>query len=74
MSIFDEVDTLCIRDNNYCKRKKQCLRYMVHHDGKWEANYWKEFNHFCKHQVPMPKKKEAEIVKASTKANDDQGS
>ena len=70
MSIFDGPLTTCMRENNRCKAKNKCNRYMQDRDtgyALWEADYFQEYGHFCKYFVPMPKEK---IVVPETKKSD----
>ena len=55
MSIFDEEDTLCSRNNNKCRHRKKCWRY-VNNDrlNQWDANYWEEFGGFCDYFIIIP--------------------
>lgn len=55
MSIFDEKETLCSRENNACKQRYKCSRFMTNDDLRWIANYWQEFNRFCTYFVALPK-------------------
>lgn len=70
MSLFAEVETLCKREHNSCKRKAKCQRHEAERsDLLWEAEYWNNFGRFCEHFIPTPKPK----VKphATTKADKD---
>ena len=58
MSIFDGTETLCNREDNRCKQRNQCKRYMTERDpnyAAWEADYYREFGQFCKHFIEIPK-------------------
>lgn len=56
MSIFDNIDTLCVREGNKCKRKGKCQRFLEQNrSGKWEAEYYDEFGQYCNHFIPQAK-------------------
>ena len=56
MSLFDQEETLCSRENNSCKRRNKCLRYLkVQGDGDWVADYWQNFGRFCDYFIAIPK-------------------
>jgi hypothetical protein len=71
MSIFDEEETQCHRENNSCKRRNKCRRFLVQPDNKWIAGYWDEFNKFCEHFRIMPK--EEIVVKTGAEIEKDKG-
>lgn len=48
MSIFHEVDTLCIRESNKCRQRNKCLRYLSPRTStQWEADFFSEYGRFC---------------------------
>jgi hypothetical protein len=79
MSIFDDSDTLCNRENNKCKLRNKCLRYMkVEQNGDWTADYWQEYGKFCEekgHFLPMKKKEviDGPLSQAGQKAQEEKG-
>jgi len=56
MSIFDQADTLCVREGNRCKRRMKCARFQSQkRDGHWEAEYYDEFGQFCSYFLEISK-------------------
>jgi len=70
-SIFEQDETLCSRENNACKKRYKCLRFMTNDDTRWIANYWQEFNRLCEYQIPLPK--EETIVEGLSEAKEKKG-
>jgi len=58
-TIFMADDTLCSRENNRCKQRNKCRRYLEEHTDKgWVANYWQEFGQFCDYFMPIKSKRD----------------
>jgi hypothetical protein len=52
MSIFEELDTLCERQDNKCKQRKKCWRYLDdNREGVWIGDFYGTFGEFCNHFV-----------------------
>lgn len=68
MSMFDMEETLCDRENNKCKRREKCQRYMsLRGPLDWEAAYWPEFGKLCEYFRPIPKpEKKNEVSETDT--------
>lgn len=50
MTIFAEPDSLCLRENNRCKRAKKCQRFLeVNRENRWECFYFQELGQFCEY-------------------------
>ena len=65
MSLFAQDETLCSRENNKCKRREKCLRYMKsQEEASWVADYWFNFGRFCEYFVEIPKAEKTAKEKA----------
>ena len=49
--LIADIDTVCVHENNRCKRKKSCLRYGKQFSG-WESVYYELYGQECEYYVP----------------------